>query len=90
MANSHEKPDRQWSLAEAKNGLSELVRRARASGPQTISVRGERAAVVLSAGEYDALTASGAPKTLKDLLRAMNLEGVDLSRDPRPPRDIDL
>ncbi|HEY1750531.1 MAG TPA: type II toxin-antitoxin system Phd/YefM family antitoxin [Caulobacteraceae bacterium] len=90
MANSHSPQDRDWSLAEAKNGLSEVVRRARAHGPQTISVRGERAAVVLSASEYDALTTPDAPKTLKDLLRAMNLEGVDVTRDPRPPRDIDL
>ena len=90
MANAPIQSNRDWSLAEAKNRLSELVKRARQHGPQTISVRGERAAVVLSASEYDALTAPGAPKTLKDLLRAMNLEGVDLSRDPRPPRDIDL
>jgi prevent-host-death family protein len=90
MANSHSPRDRDWSLAEAKNGLSELVKRARLRGPQTISVRGERAAVVLSASEYDALTAHDAPRTLKDLLRAMNLDGVDLTRDPRPPRDIDL
>jgi prevent-host-death family protein len=88
MANSHS--HRGWSLVEAKNGLSELVRRARMDGPQTISVRGERAAVVLSASEYDALTTPDAPKTLKDLLRAMNLEGVDLMRDPRPSPDIDL
>jgi antitoxin Phd len=89
MANTH-KQDRDWSLAEAKDRLSELVRNACQSGPQTISVRGQRAAVVLSASEYDALTAPGAQKSLKDLLRSMNLEGVDLARDPRPARDIDL
>ena len=88
MANSH-RSDHDWSLAEAKNGLSELVRRARNS-PQTICVRGERTAVVLSADDYDALTAPEGPKGLKDLLRAMNLEGVELERDPRPPRDVDL
>jgi prevent-host-death family protein len=90
MATSRSHQSRDWSLAEAKDGLSELVRRARTQGPQTISVRGERAAVVLSANEYDALTAPSAPATLKALLRAMNLEGVDLTRDPRPPRDIEL
>jgi prevent-host-death family protein len=88
MANTH-RTDHDWSLAEAKNRLSELVRRSK-TGPQTISVRGERAAVVMSADDYDALTAPEAPRTLKDLLRAMNLDGVDLTRDPRPPRDIDL
>lgn len=28
--------------------------------------------------------------TLKDLLRAMNLEGVDLTHDQAPTRDIEL
>ncbi|MFI4975964.1 MAG: type II toxin-antitoxin system prevent-host-death family antitoxin [Caulobacterales bacterium] len=77
-------------MADAKDRLSEVVRRARGQRPQTIKVRGERAAIVLSASEYDALTAPDAPKTLKDLIRAMNLDGVDLTRDPRPARDIDL
>jgi prevent-host-death family protein len=90
MASTGHRLGQDWNLADAKNQLSEVVRRARRHGPQTIKVRGERAAVVLSASEYDALTSPGAPKTLKDLLRSMNLEGVDLTRDERPPRDVDL
>lgn len=34
--------------------------------------------------------ASNDPKTLKDALRAIDLEGVDLSRDQTPARDIDF
>jgi prevent-host-death family protein len=79
-----------WTLARAKDRLSEVIRQAREAGPQTISVRGEPKAVVISREDYEALRDPGAPKTLKDLLRAMNLEGVDLARDQRPPRDIDL
>ena len=90
MARIERQLGQEWSLADAKNQLSEVVRRARRQGPQTINVRGERAAVVLSASEYDALISPGPSRSLKDLLRSMNLEGVDLTRDERPPRDIDL
>jgi prevent-host-death family protein len=90
MARADPPLSQDWSLADAKNQFSEVVRRARHQGPQTIKVRGERAAVLVSASEYDALISPDAPKTLKDLLRAMNLEGVDFTRDQRPPRDVDL
>ncbi len=38
-----------WPLQGAKNRFSEVVQRARREGPQTVTLRGERAAVVLSA-----------------------------------------
>jgi antitoxin Phd len=79
-----------WTLARAKDHLSEVVRLAREHGPQRISVRGKSAAVVLSEDDYQAICNADRPKTLKELIRSMNLEGVDLTRDPRPPRDIDL
>lgn len=41
-----------WQMQEAKNRLSELVRRAREEGPQVITVHGEDAAVILSAEQY--------------------------------------
>ncbi|HZZ62477.1 MAG TPA: type II toxin-antitoxin system Phd/YefM family antitoxin [Roseiarcus sp.] len=44
-----------WALQDAKNRFSEVVQRARREGPQTVTLRGERAAVVLSAADYDAL-----------------------------------
>ena len=44
-----------WQLQDAKNRLSEVVKRARSEGPQTVTVRGERAAIVMSAEDYDAL-----------------------------------
>ena len=44
-----------WQVQEAKARFSELVRDAAESGPQTITVRGRRAAVVLSADDYDRL-----------------------------------
>jgi prevent-host-death family protein len=44
-----------WQLQEAKNRFSEVVKRAREEGPQTVTVHGQRAAVVMSALEFDAL-----------------------------------
>ena len=44
-----------WQLQDAKNRFSEVVKRARDEGPQTVTVHGQRAAVVVSAVQYDAL-----------------------------------
>jgi prevent-host-death family protein len=44
-----------WQLQEAKNRFSEVVKKARDEGPQTVTVHGQRAAVVVSALEFDAL-----------------------------------
>jgi prevent-host-death family protein len=44
-----------WQLQDAKNRFSEVVKRARDEGPQTATVHGQRAAVVVSATQYDAL-----------------------------------
>jgi prevent-host-death family protein len=48
----------QWSLQDAKNRFSEVVQRARKEGPQVVTLRGARAAVVLSAEAFDRLTAN--------------------------------
>ena len=59
-------------------------------GPQTITVRGRRAAVVLSADDYDRLKRS--KPSLGEFLRTSPLAGVQLNieRDQSPPRDIEL
>ena len=79
-----------WTLAKAKDQLSEVIRQAQSFGAQGITVRGERKAVVLSAAAYEALRDPDGPRTLKELLLRMNLDGVDLARDTTPARDIDL
>jgi prevent-host-death family protein len=80
-----------WPLQDAKNRLSEVVQRARREGPQTVTLRGERAAVVLSAADYDALTRDR-PSLVDDLLSgsdwddaiaaAINDRAKSPSRDP--------
>jgi prevent-host-death family protein len=59
-----------WPLQDAKNRFSELVQRARREGPQTVTLRGERAAVVLSAADYDALVRNR-PSLVDDLLSGL-------------------
>ena len=79
-----------WSLHDAKNRLSQLLRQTR-EGPQVISVRGEERAVVLSLEAYRRLTRADAGD-LVGFLRASPLVGVDLDLErPRDaPREIDL
>lgn len=57
----------EWPLQDAKNQFSKVVQKARSEGPQTVTLRGERAAVVLSVADYDALRA-GQPSLVDDLL----------------------
>lgn len=45
-----------WQLQEAKNRLSEVVRKATEEGPQVITLRGDAAVVVVAAAEYGRLT----------------------------------
>jgi len=79
-----------WSVAKAKDNLSEVIRRSRTEGPQEISLHGEAAAVVLSAEDFRHLKDPRASRDFKDwLLNGPSLEGVDLDRDRRPSREID-
>ena len=77
-----------WNLAEAKNRLSEVVNLALSQGPQTITRRSDTV-VVVSAATYAELT--GERVGFKEfLMRGESLDGLDLSRDRAPGRDIDL
>jgi prevent-host-death family protein len=79
-----------WPLQDAKNRFSEVVQRARREGPQTVTLRGERAAVVLSAADYDVLI-HDRPSLVDDLLSGPDWDdtlaaGVD-ARAKSPSRD---
>jgi prevent-host-death family protein len=82
-----------WPLQDAKNRFSEVVQRARREGPQIVTLRGERAAVVLSATDYDALV-SDRPSLVEDLLSGPAwdndlVEAVE-ARAKSPSRDTTL
>ena len=67
---------RVWALQDAKNKFSEVVDRAVAEGPQTITRRGRETAVVVSMRDFKRLAA---PKGgLVGFFRKSPLVGVDL------------
>ncbi len=47
---------KKWQLQEAKNRLSEVVRKAAEEGPQVVTLRGDDAVVVIEASAYRKLT----------------------------------
>lgn len=79
-----------WQLQEAKNRLSEVVRKAQHEGPQTITLHGKDAAVVVSAKEFARLQRRKG--TLIDFFRTSPLLGVELNmtRSRDTGRKIDL
>lgn len=82
--------DREWQLQEAKNRLSQVVDSALHDGPQTITLRGKPAAVVVSFEEYRKLTL---PRTgLSQFFRQSPLHDIklDLSRSADLAREVEL
>ncbi|MDO9080122.1 MAG: type II toxin-antitoxin system Phd/YefM family antitoxin [Desulfuromonadales bacterium] len=82
--------DRQWQLQEAKNRLSQVVDSALHEGPQTITLRGKPAVVVVPFEEYRKLTQ---PRTgLAEFFQQSPLYNVelDLHRSADLPREVEL
>jgi antitoxin Phd len=84
---------RVWKLEDAKNGFSEVVRRAIAHEPQLVTRNGKEAVVVVSAEDYKRLVA---PADLVEFLRdsplagALAEDGLDLSRQADFGRDVSI
>ena len=82
---------KRWQLQDAKNRLSELVRKASEDGPQVITLRGDDVVVVVAADAYRKMTAR--PKDglvaffRKSPLGRVNL---DLERSRDTGRKVDL
>ena len=80
-------PQTEWSIADAKSKLSEVLNLAEREAQ--IITRRDRQYVVLDGDEYRRLT--GAVPSLKDLiLSGPSLEGLDLERDPSHGRELEL
>ena len=80
-----------WKLEDAKARFSELVRRATSEGPQTVTVRGREAAVVLSAEQYEKLRPRPVARLpLVEFLESLDLTGLDLTRERDVGRDVEL
>ena len=80
-----------WQFQEAKNRLSEVVRKAREEGPQMITLRGDDAVVVVAEREFKKLTAKS-KEGLVEFIARSPLKGIDLdlSRDPGTGRKVRL
>jgi antitoxin Phd len=77
-----------WQLADAKNRFSELVTRALSEGPQRVTRRRDRV-IVMAERDYQRLI--GKRRSFIDyLMRGPSFEGLDLTRDQSPGRDIKL
>ena len=83
-------PTVKWQLQEAKNQLSEVVRKAQSEGPQVITLHGADAVVVVSSKDYGRL--SRPRGKLVDFFRKSPLVGVELSlsRDKDTGRKVEL
>jgi prevent-host-death family protein len=80
-------PSSEWTLADAKSRLSEVLNRAEHEAQ--IITRRKRRFVVLDGEAYARLT--GSLPSLKDLiLRGPDLDGVDLRRDSSFGREVVL
>jgi antitoxin Phd len=78
----------EWNLADAKNRFSKVVNLALTVGPQRIHRRKDTV-VVVAADEFERLT--GRRPAFKDyLIKGESFEGLDLSRDSSPSRDVAL
>jgi antitoxin Phd len=78
----------EWQVAEAKNRFSELMNRALREGPQRVRRRQEEV-VVIAGEEYDRLT--GLAGDFRNyLIQGESFDGLDLTRDPSPGRDVSL
>jgi prevent-host-death family protein len=76
-----------WQLQDAKNKFSEVVERALRDGPQLITRRGEKTAIVMSYEEYVQMKTS--QTKLSEFFRASPLTKVNLNlkRDKSLPRE---
>ena len=81
--------DPTWSVAEAKARFSEVLDQARAA-PQTITRNGRRAAVVVSADDWD--RRNSRTGTLAEFFARSPLRGsdIDLDRIKDRPRRVKL
>ena len=79
-----------WQLQEAKNRLSEVVRKAQQQGPQVITLHGKDAAVVVSAQDFGKFPRRKG--RLVDFFRESPLVGIELSltRSRDTGRRIDI
>jgi antitoxin Phd len=78
----------EWVMAEAKNRFSELMNQAISDGPQFVRRR-NGGVVVVSEEQWERVNGKR-PDFIEYLMNGPGFEGLDLTRDQSPGRDVDL
>jgi len=72
----------QYSIAQARDQLTQLVHQAEQGKPAELTRRGKRVAVILSAEEYDRLSQKGDfGKSLAAFRERLAIEEIDIDPD---------
>ena len=79
-----------WKLEDARARFSELVRRAHDEGPQSVTVRGRPAVVVMAAEAYERLAKPKPELSFVEFLAGLQMEGLDLARERDEGREAEL
>ena len=69
-----------WALQDAKARFSELVRKAKAEGPQHVTVHGREEVVVVSVAEYRRAKGERSGEALVKLLHDSPLRNIRIER----------
>jgi prevent-host-death family protein len=82
--------EKQWTVAQAKAHLSQVIENALHEGPQTITRNGRNAVVVVDVEEWERKTKRKG--SLADFFAESPLRnsGLRIKRDQTKPREIDL
>ena len=89
---SGRRPGDRWRLQDAKARFSEVVRRARAEGPQRVTVHGQDAVMIVAARTYDQEHGGRTGRHLVEALAGSPLGEVELDRPTvsGPVRAVEL
>jgi prevent-host-death family protein len=79
-----------WTVAEAKAKFSEVIDKARLSGPQTVTRNGRTAAVIVSAEEWERKTRRKGDLASFFAESPLRGSGLDITRTQDGPRGTDL
>jgi len=93
-------PTVQYSIAQASDGLPQLVDQAEQGTPVELTRHGKRVAVILSAEKYDQMLSQKGDfgRSLLEFRRRLEVENIDIDpdevfkdvRDKSPGREVDL
>lgn len=80
----------EWTVAEAKAKLSEVIERAQKTGPQKITRHGKEAVIVVSAEEWRRKTKRKGNLAEFFAESPLRKSGLEVERLKDEPREIDL